>query len=97
MTPRTNENLAEWMLLLYLLQTQNEYEVKPRYRNLKKHHIDGVQVHRDYLSPYRETLTKYIDVCEVIENTSVIPVTEINHITHAFEIVGSVVRDKIEI
>lgn len=94
---RTNENLAEWMLLLYLLNMMNEYEKKPRYSNVKRHHIDGIEIHRDLIDPYRDTLKKYLDVCELIENTEALEVIGFNNINYTFGIIDNIVRDKIDI
>lgn len=94
---RTNENLAEWMLLMYLLNMMNEYEKKPRYRNVKKHHIDGIEVHRDLITPYRDTLTKYLDVCELIENTEALEVIGFDSINYTFDLIDNIVRDKVDI
>lgn len=97
MTPRSNENLAEWLLMLYVLKTINDCEKKPRYKQYQKKHLDGVEINHEFIEPYRNTLRKYIDVCELIENTEALEVMEFDHISHIFHVVGDVVADKIEI
>lgn len=92
---RSNENLAEWLLLLYMLRTLNVYEKKPRYNKAKKHHIDGVEIHREIIEPYRETLTSFIDACEITEQTGVLPVKNVSSITDTYDLMDLIVRDKI--
>lgn len=92
---RTNENLAEWLLMIYMLRTLNVYENKPRYRKLKKHHLDGIEVHREIIEPYRQTLKSFIDACEITEQTGVLPIQEVSSITDTYDLIDLIVRDKI--